>query len=124
MNRLPLFALALGFLAGCGYSEEKYAEDYMAAVCTSMTGCEADIVGAYVDMGLDEATAQSTFDTTVAIYCSYDPDAAEEGDGEDTCDFDGGAAKECVDSIETITCDQWVDGSASDVLMCSMDVCG
>lgn len=110
MLRNPLFALSLLGLAACGYSEEKYAEDYAAAICDNLSGCEADIVAAYVALGMDEATAQATFDTTYTATC--EAAATDDGeDGDDACEFDSDAAHECVDGVKAMSCDFWSTGA-------------
>lgn len=110
MLRNTLLALSVLGLAACGYTEEKYAEDYTDAICENLSGCEADIVAAYVALGMDEATAQTTFDTTYTATC--ETEATDDGeDGEDTCDFDGAAAQECVDGVKAMSCDFWSTGT-------------
>lgn len=111
MPRYTFLALSVVGLAACGYTEEKYAEDYTSAMCDNLAGCEADIVAAYVAMGMDEATAQATFDTTYAASCETEITEGGEENVEDTCEFDAAAAQECVDGIEAMSCDFWSTGA-------------
>ena len=93
---------------GCGYSEDTYAEDFTDAWCDKSTECESDILAFYVSLGSDEATAQTSFDTAYDALCNAEATEAE--DGEDECEFDSAAAKECVEAIETATCEESATG--------------
>lgn len=113
MTRFALFAIVSGLAVGCGYSEDQYADDLSTAACDSITACEADIVAYYTDSGLDEATAKSTYDLTAGIWCAV-ADAVDEGEeveSDDSCDYDAGAAKECVADVEDMSCDGWTSGT-------------
>lgn len=109
MNRsILLFLSASSLLVGC-YNEDKFADDYATASCDNLAGCEADIVQAYVDLGMDEATAQSTYDTTYTAAC--ETEAEDDGeDGEDECDFNSDEAQTCVDEVAAMSCDFWSTG--------------
>lgn len=109
MVRQTVSLLPLLVLVACGYSEEKYADDYTAAMCDNLTACEADVVAAYVALGVDEATAQATFDTTYTATCEAEA-TDDTGGGEDTCDYDAAAAKECVDGVKEMSCAFWSTG--------------
>lgn len=118
-----LSVIALAFLVGCGYSEEKFTDDYLDATCTSLETCESDIVAFYTAAGLDEATAQTTYDTVYAI-CSAEEteDTATTEESESTCEFDSAKAKECIDALEAADCGIWT-GEATFPAVCS-EVCG
>lgn len=109
MSRTLLILSSLAALAGC-YNEDKFAEDYSVAYCDRMTACQTDIVDAYVAMGLDEATAQSTYDTAYAAACETEAEEGED-DGDDTCEFDGDAAQTCVSEVEALSCEFWSTGT-------------
>ncbi|RME29190.1 MAG: hypothetical protein D6798_00690 [Deltaproteobacteria bacterium] len=99
--------------AACGYDEDTFADDYQAALCDHIVSCESDIVAAYTDMGMDEATAQSTYDTTMDTICNP-PESTGDDTGsttEEECDFDPDAAKACVDGVATMSCDFWSTGT-------------
>jgi len=92
-----------GMLVGC--FALNYEENLVGTICDKFTECEADVVGAYVAAGMDDASAQATFDTAVEPYCSW------VDDGEDSdCDFQKSEAKDCVSGWESLTCDQLVSG--------------
>lgn len=65
--------LAAFALVACGYSEDKFAEDFAAKMCDMIVECGGDPCA--------DATGTDTTGTTGG-----------------TCDFDAGAAKECVDA--------------------------
>lgn len=90
-------------------SEERYAEDYTEALCNNLASCEADVVSAYVELGMDQATAQSVYDSSYADACgSGDP---IDGVLSDDCNFDSSAAKQCLRGVEALSCQFWVTGS-------------
>lgn len=121
MTRTTLFVLSLSFLAACGYSEDTYGEDLSAAICDNLATCESDIVTAYTDLGMDEATAQSTYDTTYTATC--ETEVEDNGDnGDDNCDFDSAAAKDCVAEVEEMGCDFWSTGTGYPAVCAT--VCG
>ena len=62
-------------LVACGYSEDKYAEDFAAKYCDQLVECGQDPCA--------DATTTETTDTTPV---------------DDSCEFDSGAAKECIDA--------------------------
>ena len=111
MKRLSLVLVLLGSLIGCGYSEDDFADDFSAAFCDNIMSCEADIVAAYTEMGLDEATAQSTYDTAMDAACATADTTGGTTDGTDNCDFDSAAAKDCVDEVKAMSCDFWSTGT-------------
>ncbi len=109
MPRTFLFLLPLALLTGC-YDEDAFANEYSTAFCDRVVACETDIVTAYTDLGLDEETAQSTYDTTYTAACETETD--DDGDDSDSdCDFDKDAAKECVEGIEALSCDFFSTGT-------------
>ena len=116
MTRLALILLSLSTFAGC-YNEDTFAEDLGTATCDNLTSCEADVVAAYVELGLDDATAQSTYDTTYAGACEATAESSDE-EASETCDFDSAAAKDCVDAVKAMPCTFWSDGTGYP------DVCG
>ncbi len=111
MTRFAILALFAGMAAGCGYDEDAFADDFATASCDHITSCEADIVTAYTDAGMDEATAQSTFDAASTAACAVVE--AEEGETEtdDSCEFDKTAAQDCVADIEAMSCDFYSTGT-------------
>ena len=109
MSRSILLILgAFGLVTGC-YNEDKFADDYSAATCDNLSSCEADIVAAYVELGMDEATAQSTYDTTYTAACETEAEEGEEGDEE--CAFNADNAQTCVDEVSAMSCDFWSTGT-------------
>ena len=70
-NLIYLSTLAL---VACGYSEEKYAEDFAAKYCEQTVTCGGD--------PCPDTTTGGT--TTVEV--------------DDSCTFDSGAAKACIDA--------------------------
>lgn len=81
MNKF-LGMLALSALVGCGYSESKFTDELAEATCTYL----ADCTDLYDDV-----------DT-----CLND---AEPGEVDETCEYDSGKAKECVDAVKALTCE-------------------
>jgi len=116
-----LIALTVGSLVGC-YDEDTFAEDYATAICDNMASCETDAVDGYMELGLDEETAQTTFDDAYTMMCDTE---AEESDGDDAdsdCDFDKASAQTCVDEVEAMSCDFWTTGEG--MPSACADVCG
>ncbi len=111
MNRFNLFALTLTLVAGCGYTEDKFADDYADAYCERMVSCEAEIVAAYEGMGLDAETSQSTYDDAYTLSCETEVDDDGEGEGDDNCEFNADKADECVTGVEELSCDFWSTGT-------------
>lgn len=101
-------AFAFGLATGC-YNEDKFAEDYSAASCDNLEACQDDIIQAYVDMGMDEATATTTYETTFTAACETEAEEGEEG--EDECAFNADNAQTCVDEIAAMSCDFWSTGT-------------
>lgn len=99
---LPVFGALL--VAGCGYPEDKFTEDFQQAFCQKYIDCE---YGALVGW--------ETVDDCLAAM-----DSGSDTGGEDTCDYDSKAAKECVADVEAMSCDDMVSGLPSS---CS-SVCG
>ena len=92
MKRLP-FILALGALVGC-YDYDTFADDLLQTSCDKMQECEM-------------FTDYFTYDDCLAL-----------GDIEDTstepwecADYDGGAAKDCVDEYAAIACEDLASGA-------------
>ena len=111
MKRFLTATLMLGLTVGCAYSEEEFAEDYSDASCTRMSECEGDIVTAYVSLGMDEATAQTTYDDAYTAACETEAEGEGEGEGESTCEFDPDLAQECVTGVEELSCDFYSTGT-------------
>lgn len=109
MTRIAPLLLTVGLLAGC-YNEDKFTDDYTTAFCDKMASCEDDIVTGYTDLGMDEATAQSTYDTAYSAACESDA-SGDSGSSDDTCDFDADAGKTCVADIKDMSCDFFTTGS-------------
>ena len=85
MKRFVLVA-GLATLAGCGISEEKYAEESIRLSCEYIMECFADLeLYASVDECITELTD-----------AAVDPDPA--------CVFDAKAAKECLADAEALEC--------------------
>ena len=105
MNRiLPIFGLLLA--VGCGYSEEKYADDLTEVLCNKYDECD-----------WNELLGYESVDDCLAAA-----DESSDGETDDSCDFDGTAAKACVDGMDALTCDELSDFTAWPS-ECS-DVCG
>lgn len=109
---------AVLFIAGCGYSEEQFTDDFLASTCDLYTRCEAEIVQSYVDMGLDEATATSTWQTATDTICNP-PDATDTGTVEDNCTFNADNAQTCIDEMDALDCAAFVSGSYAFPTVCS-----
>jgi hypothetical protein len=100
----PLTVLLLTALGGCAYTQERFARDYEAALCDSLEACNEDIVDAYTGAGVDEATAQSTYEANWLAACdNAEPDPASPAD----CAFDEARARECLDAVDAAGCDLW-----------------
>lgn len=88
MKRLP-FLLALGLVA-CGYSQDKFEDEFADAVCNKYDECGwLETLG----MTLDEC---------------LNPDVSDTAGGEEVecVNYDSAAAKECVTAWEELTCEQ------------------
>ncbi len=93
MKNLTLFASAVLFTA-CGYSEDKFAEDFADKLCETCSDyC---------------ATATTTGTTT--------------GGTDDACDFDSKAAKDCIDGAWT--CEDLYGFQIPSLPDACADVCG
>ena len=103
MKRFAMLFSVLA-MAGCGYSEDSFTDDYMTNMCDKLVECEAQFVEYYTAMGLDEATSQSTFDTTYTAVCESTTDVEDTG-AEVECTFDADLAKTCVDDLAAAVCD-------------------
>lgn len=113
MIRTAILAMAITALAACSYSEDDFATDYTDAYCTKLSDCEADIITAYTDMGLDEATAQTTYSDTYTLVCESESTDTEDTAAEDTeseCVFNSDNGKTCVTEIEEMSCDVFSTG--------------
>lgn len=88
--RLPLSCLALaGLLAGCGPSPATFDAEYAEAYCSLEFACY-------------DAAALATFGWTDEADCVSQMSA------EDTAapgDYDRRAARDCLDQLATLTCD-------------------
>ena len=114
MIRTTLLAMTFTALTACGYSEDDFATDYTDAYCTKMSDCEADILTAYTDMGLDEATAQETYSTAYTLVCeseSTDTEDTASSESEEECLFNADNGKTCVTEIEELSCDFFSTGT-------------
>ena len=78
--------LALTTLVGCSYSEDKFNDDSKQAGCAYLTDC-TDQYDDFEDCMDDDNTD--------------DPDAS--------CEYDSSAAKDCVDGLEALTCENDFD---------------
>jgi hypothetical protein len=96
--------LSLAFmvvLAGCGYSEDKYRTESIDAACNKFDECGMiDFFGGSVDACITQSTDAADTDTTECV------------------DYDSAAAKDCVDALTAISCDDLTSGNTA-----SMDVC-
>jgi hypothetical protein len=72
-----LITVATLALVACGYSEDKYAEDFAAKFCEQQVECGGD--------PCEDGTTDTTGTTTTEPV-------------DDTCEFDAKAAKECIDA--------------------------
>ena len=115
----PLSTLVLTALGGCAYTEERFARDYETAMCDSLEACSADIVDTYTGAGVDEPTAQSTYEANWLAACGNEQsDPASPAD----CTFDEARARECLDAIDAAGCDLWT-GRLAFPTSCE-DACG
>jgi hypothetical protein len=103
---MPRTVAALALLAGCGYNEDSFNEDYIDAVCAKY----------------DECGWLETFGWADAAACvDALQGAASSGDtAGDTCEYDGAAAKDCVSEWEGMSCD---DLNAGTTPSTCADVC-
>ena len=110
MNKLPLL---LATLIACGYDEDQFTDDYLNTTCDRYVECEADMVTSMTDMGLDEKTAQSTYDSIYTAVCETEPtETTDTGSSESECVFNGDAAKACIEDLQAASCAEFADGSA------------
>lgn len=114
--------LVLAGAVGC-YDEDQFAEDYLDEYCNLTTACEAEVLAYYTDMGLDEATAQTSYDTMKDAICNP-PDVEDTGatTEEDDCTFNADNAKSCIDELAATECQAWVDSTFAVPAICG-DVC-
>ena len=104
--RLSLLLLTLPTFVACSYTEEDFAEDYTTEYCGLLEECESDYVTYLTDQGLDEQSAQATYDGTRAMLCTNELE-----DSDDSCEFDSEAGKACMDGIEVMTCDDLISNN-------------
>ncbi len=108
MNRTLLVFGAL-LLAGCGLNEEKYASKYATAICSYYEEC-----GYLEYAGGDIDTCEANQENgQLSLITS------------DACEYDPGAAKDCVDAVRAASCptDDDTDGTNDFDAACS-SVCG
>ena len=105
MNRSLIIAGAL-FLTGCGLSEEKFATQYAEAICAWYDEC-----GYIAYAGGDVDTCISLQEAAILAVVQSD-----------TCEYDAGAAKDCVKEAEDATCEGTGDTGAAGESACD-DVC-
>ena len=111
MIRSALLGLAVIALSACGYSEDDFTDDYTDAFCTKLSDCEGDIVTAYTELGMDEASAQTTYDDTYALACESEATEDSGGDVESECEFNSDNAKTCVADVEAMSCEFFTTGT-------------
>jgi hypothetical protein len=89
MTRLLTLTMMMTF--GC-YSKSSYTEDVSTAFCTLYDDCD------YL-----EVQQIDDYDACIPVVSeSQDPENRD-------CDWDAGAAKECVEGINMMTCDDLYD---------------
>ncbi len=96
MTRLSLFVGVAALAAGCGLSEDDYANGVADAACSLTIDCS------------DEATLEALGWATVDDCLN-----ADSGDGGDTvadCTYDAAAAQTCLDEWNALTCDDYPAG--------------
>ncbi len=82
-----LFAVGL---AGCGYTDTSFINDYVDQHCEYALAC------------YDEATLQFLgWDTEATCVAAYGPQFASVGLG---CDYDKDAARECIKQLKDVEC--------------------
>lgn len=107
------------FICGCGYSEDQFADDFLASNCDLFTRCEAEILQSFIDMGLDEATAQTTVDGMIDPICNP-PEVEDTGTTEEpTCTFNADNAQACIDELDALVCADWIAGMYAYPEVCS-----
>jgi hypothetical protein len=77
-----LSVAALAMMVGCGYSESKYEDESLEAVCDWLVEC---------------FQLFDTVDTCIS--------ESETVELDDCWEYDGGNAKDCVDGLQELTCD-------------------
>ena len=107
---MPLF-----FLVACGPSQEEFEEDSWAVTCDLIFECtDADTIEAAGVLWIFGETASD-------CYALLDA-ATDSGTSEAECEYDKAAAKECLDELEALTCDDYASDGPS-VSACDR-VCG
>lgn len=87
----------LPFLVGCGWSWDRYIEEKQQATCQMLVDCEyADIYG------------WSTVDDCLTAQQSSADAAADS----ECADYDGGAAKKCVEAYLALSCEDFPAGTS------------
>ncbi|MBN1335410.1 MAG: hypothetical protein JXB39_05570 [Deltaproteobacteria bacterium] len=89
MRRIPAVS-ALVFLAACGPSRDNFIDAYIETVCEKVLECQEEDDSIQFD---DQAECEGFFGVFI------DDDAFED------CDYDKGAARDCLDAIEELDCD-------------------
>ena len=88
MSRVTLLAL---LATGCGYTAEEFQADYAEAHCAVYDQC-ALLGVSEIYTSLEDCVAQ--VEASVAV---------------ETCEFDRETAQECVDALNTMSCDDLYD---------------
>lgn len=97
MGRAAISATTLLLLGGCGWSEDRYYEEKTATFCEQVISCDYGVLFNYEDV-----------DGCIASESEKAEIAAES----DCQDYDGVAAKACVEGKAALTCDELFDGEA------------
>jgi hypothetical protein len=93
MPKILIFLIASLVLSGC-YSEDDYQEDWTTVNCEWYDDCQL----------LDTLNYESVEDCVDEGMRKYEQDQEE---GVETCPvYDSAAAKECIEGIEALACDE------------------
>lgn len=79
------------FLVGCGWSEDRYHEEWVSAFCDKNIECEYGALFGW-----------ETVDDCLAEYGEMESTAAEA----ECEDYDGSAARACVTDYSALSCDE------------------
>jgi hypothetical protein len=99
MTRALAFALGLGALTACGYTEEAYTADYRDAYCAKLDECGMLETMSFADVDACVTALTEVADASVAVCV----------------DFDADKAQACVDETEAASCENWTAPSCLEV---------
>jgi hypothetical protein len=99
MMRAMWLPVVLG-LGACGISEDKFQEEYVGSTCELMMECP-DESATGVSFGFDSAADCEAF---IGAFFALSVGG---------CDYDAKAAKDCLASFDSMTCDASADTDAA-----------